>query len=52
MDNYPDDIRQYDNHPQSPFYEPVECPVCGMDDCEYCDWREWEDTAGWEIDDE
>ena len=30
MDNYPDDIRKYDNHPDSPFYvEPmVECNIC------------------------
>ena len=26
MDNYPDDIRQYDNDPRSPFYvEPEDC---------------------------
>lgn len=30
MNNYPDDIRNYDNHPGSPFYEapPVKCSVC------------------------
>ena len=29
-DNYPDDIRNYDNHPSSPFYvEPPICEVCG-----------------------
>jgi hypothetical protein len=30
FDNYPDDIRQYDNDPRSPFY--VQPPV----DCAYC----------------
>ena len=30
MSNYPDDIRQYDNDPRSPFYvePPVECSTC------------------------
>jgi hypothetical protein len=29
-DNYPDDIRQYDNHPGSPFFEePPHCEKCG-----------------------
>lgn len=28
-DNYPDDIRSYDNDPRSPFYEEWTCPVCG-----------------------
>jgi hypothetical protein len=32
MSNYPDDIRQYDSHPSSPFYaEPPECEECGHD---------------------
>lgn len=27
---YPDDIRSYDNHPDSPFYvDPHECSECG-----------------------
>jgi len=30
MDNYPDDIRNYDNDPRSPFY--IEPPTC--DECE------------------
>ena len=30
-DNYPDDIRQYDNDPRSPFYDPPSCPHCGED---------------------
>jgi len=30
MDNYPDDIRNYDNDPRSPFY--IEPPIC--DECE------------------
>jgi len=31
MSNYPDDIRNYDNHPGSPFYTPpaVQCKQCG-----------------------
>ena len=30
MDNYLDDIRNYDNDPRSPFYqEPPECDNCG-----------------------
>jgi hypothetical protein len=30
MDNYPDDIRAYDKHPDSPFYvePPQECNIC------------------------
>ena len=29
-DNYPSDIRSYDNDPRSPFYEePPECDECG-----------------------
>ena len=33
MSNYPDDIRNYDNDPRSPFYpdEPT-CPHCDSDD--------------------
>lgn len=31
MDNYPDDIRQYDDDPRSPFYTHPECPHCGED---------------------
>jgi hypothetical protein len=34
MSNYPDDIRQYDNDPRSPFSEAVVCPDCGCEDCE------------------
>jgi hypothetical protein len=35
MDNYPDDIRQYDSHPGSPFYrEPAcRCGKVGKSDC-------------------
>lgn len=33
MANYPDDIRQYDNDPRSPFYEEPACPVCHKQDC-------------------
>ena len=30
LDNYPDDIRSYDNNPSSPlFVEPPECDECG-----------------------
>ena len=31
MSNCPDDIRQYDNHPNSPFYEEpwLQCTECG-----------------------
>ena len=30
MDNYPDDIRDYDGDPRSPFYvEPPMCDECG-----------------------
>ena len=30
IDNYPDDIRMYDDDPRSPFYEePEPCKVCG-----------------------
>jgi hypothetical protein len=30
-DNYPDDIRQFDDHPMSPFFTPpnVDCAECG-----------------------
>lgn len=46
MNNYPDDIRQYDHDPRSPFYEePVGyCESCGhvLEEgvcCnEYCEW--------------
>lgn len=32
MDNYPDDIRNFDNDPRSPFYvEPI-CRECGMEE--------------------
>ena len=31
MDNYPDDIRQYDDDPRSPFYICPTCPHCGED---------------------
>ena len=32
MDNYPDDIRSYDSHPDSPFYkEPDACDECGAE---------------------
>ena len=34
--NYPEDIRQYDNDPRSPFYDAPVCPVCGEEDC-VCD---------------
>jgi len=27
-DNYPDDIRNFDNHPNSPFFEPEVCEEC------------------------
>ena len=41
MSNYPDDIRDFDNHPQSPFYEPPCCMECGEeledDKCLHCD---------------
>ena len=39
MSNYPDDIRDYDNDPRSPFYDKVEiCDKCGNgeDEC-ICD---------------
>ncbi|MCP4231738.1 MAG: hypothetical protein GY771_16535 [bacterium] len=28
-DNYPDDIRQYDNDPRSPFYKDSDMWICG-----------------------
>ena len=36
MNNYPDDVRQYDNDPRSPFFEAPPCKVCGQD-FDYCD---------------
>ena len=44
MNNYPDDIRQYDNDPRSPFYNSDhECDECGeelkgvdIDDISFC----------------
>lgn len=29
MSNYPDDIRNYDHDPRSPFYAPPCCSECG-----------------------
>lgn len=46
MSNYPDDIRNYDHDPRSPFYEEWHCPICGGHendvDCtpEYCETNE------------
>jgi len=38
MSNYPDNIRDFDNHPMSPFYEEP------LSQCEYClEFRELED---------
>jgi len=38
MSNYPDNIRDFDNHPMSPFYEEP------LSQCEYClEFREFED---------
>ena len=41
MSNYPDDIRNYDNDPRSPFFREPECSRCGevlegssVEDCE------------------
>lgn len=38
MSNYPDDIRQFDNDPRSPFYEHPICEVCHEEepDCVCC----------------
>lgn len=45
MDNYPDDIRQYDHDPRSPFYNPPRCPHCGEDlDAEVCPCQEEEEN--------
>lgn len=41
--NEPDDIRQYDNHPQSPYYDEPDyflCEIC----LENCDWGDESDT--------
>jgi len=45
MDNYPDDIRNYDDHPSSPFYVPPPCEKCGGDpeDCNNCEDEEDDD---------
>ncbi|URC15422.1 hypothetical protein JLT2_54 [Paraglaciecola Antarctic JLT virus 2] len=40
MSNYPDDIRDFDNDPRSPFYiDPPVCEECGVElDCDVdCD---------------
>ena len=43
-DNYPDDIRQYDDDPRSPFYNQPTCPVCGEDlNDEVCPCQEEEE---------
>lgn len=42
-DNYPDDVRNYDNNPNSPFYEEPpeeECEECGEVECECKDEQE------------
>ena len=38
-DNYPDDINQWDWHPDSPNYTPPPCERCGedFDDCDCCE---------------
>jgi hypothetical protein len=32
MSNYPDDIRNHDNHPSSPFYREPKCHTCQQDE--------------------
>ena len=46
MDNYPDDIRQYDDDPRSPFYNQPTCFYCGEDvhDDEVCPCQEVEEN--------
>jgi len=43
MSNYPDDIRNYDDDPRSPFFDPPTCVHCGEEldsiDC-FCRWEE------------
>ena len=41
-DNYPDDIRNYDHDPRSPFYEGGTCPEC-REDLECCECEEGDD---------
>ena len=38
MSNYPDDIHAWDNHPDSPFFDPLPCERCNKehDDCGCC----------------
>lgn len=51
FDNYPDDIRNYDNHPQSPFYEePLDFDSDdAADPGDYADWiYEQERDRGYE----
>lgn len=44
-DNYPDDIRQYDDHPDSPFYD------TGREvHCYNCDWEGYEKECEVEVD--
>jgi hypothetical protein len=40
-DNYPDDIRNYDHDPRSPFYKPkpIECKGCGKEVMEDDAWE-------------
>lgn len=37
--NYPDDIRDYDGDPRSPFYVSPPCECCGVDfdECDCCE---------------
>jgi|18_taG_2_1085343.scaffolds.fasta_scaffold05648_3 transposase len=49
--SYPDDVRQYDNDPRSPFYSPLLCPYCG-EEAEERDGGLWCPVCDEEDDDE
>jgi len=50
--NYPDDVRQYDHNPLSPFYSPPCCPCCGEEAIEERDGELWCPVCDEEDDDE